>query len=252
MGNGCHHRAPLQEAARPARSRLLRSCAAICVRRSMVIPPVGPLWARLTKRGLPHEPTNWRIPSGMEQSRALTFSTTHNRGMHGNFLRLRSHGKRQQIRTICRARADQLFHPTERPATAWGRANRRRAPRNTAIRGHRAPVPFCRERRLHNYSRPRHTGLTGSPSRTDTVTVCSWRLWASRAGWISQRTKRAYSRFMCLSPAVLFRVIDRSSRVASGRPRDGRGGRRPSACPTSLPAAEARAMPATPSALGDL
>lgn len=241
MGNGCHHRAPPQEAAQPARSRLLRSCAAICVCRSMVIPPVGPYRDRSIKRESPRAPSIWRTPSAVEQSRHLTFPTAHKRGMHE---RTRHHG------CFCCQRED-------RPAfgkrvglagTFLGKLARGRSSRQTHVTVVRATARSraaarCATRRASSIS----SGVGSGSTRTEKLIPPMERRHATRR----LPTESQYG-FMCLSPAVMFRVIDRSPRVASGRPRDGRGGRRPSACPTSLPAAEARAMPATPSALGDL
>lgn len=82
MGNRCLHRLPVWQAARRALSSRLRPDVALCGLRSMAVPPVGPLWAASTKRRLSRAFSNWRIPADVKQSRHLTFSTAHIRGMH--------------------------------------------------------------------------------------------------------------------------------------------------------------------------
>ncbi len=241
MGNGCHHRAPLHEAARPARSRLLRSCAAICVRRSMVIPPVGPYRDRSIKRESPRAPSIWCTPSAVEQSRHLTFSTAHKRGMHE---RTRHHG------CFCCQREDRpAFGKRVGLAGAFfGKLARGRRSRQTHFTVVRATARSraaarCATRRASSISSCVGSGST----RTEKLIPPIDRRRATR-----RLPTESQSGFMCLSPAMLFRVIDCSPQVAFRRPRDGIRGWRPSACSTSLPAAEARAMPATPSALGGL
>ncbi|AJG19044.1 hypothetical protein RR42_m1647 [Cupriavidus basilensis] len=224
MGNECHHRVPLQKAARPARARLLRSCAAICVRRSMVIPPVGPYRDRSIKRESPRAPSIWRIPSAVEQSRHLTFPTAHKRGMHE---RTRHHG------SFCCQREDRpAFGKRLGLARALlGKLARRRSSRQTHFTVVRATARSraaarCATRRASSIS----SGVGSGSARTEKLIPPMERRRATR-----RLPTESQSGFMCLSPAVLFRFMDRSPRVAFRRPRDGLAGRRSSAFPTSLP-----------------
>lgn len=323
MGNGCHHRAPLQEATRPARARLLRSCAANCVRRSMVIPPVEPWRARLTKRGLPHEPTNWRIPSGMEQSRALTFSTAHERGMHGKANRNGSFSGSAQptwgaspwsplvarggsiFGADKRARrvGDPVCPDRSRGSQTFGSSRKSSCPGERDNRISQSAVPSRRRafvwvRSMGKAERIRTASSSCASPACDAglalrpalrMPPCGAVIWAScpaitSSSWPTRVVRSAYRRSIrarpidsnacainrwdssCVSRIGISshrqfnkdpaqhkrRGKDRIGRVAFRRPRDGLVGRRSSACPTSLPAAEARAMPATPSALGGL
>ncbi len=87
MGNGCYHLAPLKAAARPAQTRLSRQARRQAKRNRLRRAQHG----NSPGQALAGSPINARsrrafikrcIPSDVEQSRHLTFSTAHIRGMH--------------------------------------------------------------------------------------------------------------------------------------------------------------------------
>lgn len=206
MGHGCLHWAP-SAGSGPASARLTWIYAKNCGLRSMVNPPVPAQRAAHQRRGLSHAPINWRTPSDVEQSRHLTFSIAHKRGMHE---RTRHHG------CVCCQRED-------RPAL-----------------GKRAGLARAFLGKLPGGSRGRQTHLsvvraTARSRAADRRAACRVSSISSGVGSGSTRTgqlispmrrRRATMRLpaesqgglICLSPSKLLRVVDRALPVTLGRP----------------------------------
>lgn len=83
MGNRCHYLAPLKLAARAARTRMSRQAERYRLRRAQHgNSPSGALRGSFIKARHRRTAIKRCIPADVEQSRHLTFSTAHKRGMH--------------------------------------------------------------------------------------------------------------------------------------------------------------------------